>query len=218
MTMRVSTTPTFQTFGGNPEEAFGLWIKRVNNATRSKELGTALDSDEIKTRIDEGAIFLKIGARGENPFCRIQDCTTNTSAWGKLHTRYSGRWLTNKFGLLQTLFIIRKEKDKDNENHVSYLESKFARLQVMRTTSQGPLKAALLMSSSSNLAENQTFTKSINALPEHTTARDYATTLLIEDGKRMAQGKVKKQKVVSECVGVVDASRFNRDVTQFNPP
>lgn len=126
--------------------------------------------------------------------------------------------MTDNSGLLQTLFNPRKEKDKGLGNHVPYLESQFFKFQVMGRTLDKPLKVSLSMSPLSNFVEYKTLTTSMNALLENTTAWYDVTTLFIAEGKWMAQWKVNEQSNVSECVGVVAASKLNRDELTSIPP
>lgn len=95
--------------------------------------------------------------------------------------------MNNKVRMLQTLFMLRTNREGVMGDHVSHLESRFSRPLVMGINLEKELELALLYLTISNLVEYQTTITTINDLPEQTTIWDYVTTLFIEEAKRMAQ-------------------------------
>lgn len=206
------------TFRRSPEKYFQLCSMSLTASLRNRELETAVGTNNVKTSVDENVIALIISALNENSLHKIHDCTATRAAWNKLHTRYSAETTTNELRLLQTLFNLRNEEDKEMKNHVSYLESQLSRLLVVGTTLEEPLQVFLLMSSLLNVVEYQSITSSINDLPEHGTIWAYLTALLIEKSERVVQQKVNKPRNVSKTVSVVAASKSNSMKTDSFPP
>lgn len=71
-------------FRGNPAEDFNHSAIRVTTALRSRELATALTSDDIHIRADERTIARIVAAFGDSPLRTIQEGNTTKATSTKL--------------------------------------------------------------------------------------------------------------------------------------
>lgn len=114
----------------------------VKTALKRRELGAALTVGRVYIQIDERATVIKGAVLGENSLRTILDCNTNKEVWTKLLCRYSGKEITNKLGLLKSLFSHRLRKENVMGDHNFYLESQLTRPEVMGRTLEEDLKVA----------------------------------------------------------------------------
>lgn len=136
-----------------PDEDFNFWSMRFTTALRGRELAAALTNNNVYSTVNERAFAIIVAALGNSPFRAIQDCKTTKSDWTKLQSGYSGKPMTNKHGLIPFLFNLKISRDTVMGDHISYLQSVFAKLQIIRINFEVPLVLALYMYSLSDLSE-----------------------------------------------------------------
>lgn len=113
----------------------------------------------------------------------MQDCDTPKAAWDNLQDIYAGRTMVNKLRALNNLLNTKCKNDIDVRFHIANLESQYSCLVVVWSTFEESLKAAIMLSSVSNLRRHAPIMASTNSLKEETATSDYVTNTIIEKNR-----------------------------------
>lgn len=166
---------------------------------RGRELSAALTNENQEKIVNERALSIIISALGDNPLRAIQHCESAKEAWDKLESRYAGRTIMNKLGSLNTLLSMNLGTDTEMGDHVSLMESQFARLASMGSMIDEEMRVAILLTSIGNRPEYAPMMASINTLQDSVTTWNYVTVLLIEESKWIKKNG--QHRTVNEALG-----------------
>lgn len=107
-----------------------------------------------------------ISLLGDNPLRTVQDCELPKNLWDRLQERYEGRDIS-QLTLINSLLNMRYRRNQNMENHISVLESQFARLALMSAEFHDSRRLAIVIAALKNYNAFEPLTTSAGVMKKN---------------------------------------------------
>lgn len=197
---------------GERNEDFELWAMRPMARLEGRDYAGVVNSEEVApddessseyaahvTKVRKARAII-VNALGSKPLRVVQLCTMPKDMWGKLVERYAGKAVPNQTSVLTAPMNLKGGKGTDMGNHVSSIESLVNRLASIGMEIVEPMQVAILLVSSSNLAEYNSTVFSIKKIDHKSSTWANVSMRIIEEQKQSEFGEEKEKESYSIAI------------------
>lgn len=136
----------------------------MKTALKGKDPTDPIKVVEVREGITETAMSIIVPALGDDPFRIVQERENADNVSEKLNERYAGKTANNKLTVLQTVLNKNDMKNRSMGDHMSILESLYARLAAMQTCWDDSTKVSVLITTLEDIPDFEPFMTSISVI------------------------------------------------------
>lgn len=136
-----------------------------------KELNDAFEVAQVQKLVSEKAFSIVVPALADNRLTVVQESERAKDVWDKRSQIYSEKTIIKKLTVLRNLLNMKHMRARNIGDHISILESQYARLEAMQTSLNDSTNVAVLVTTLLNIPDFKLLLTSISVLSEKDTTR-----------------------------------------------